>query len=340
MALRRKTAYKKKLGLPRAKEETPILDRPAAVRYPRDGFRILMTVLLILAVCEILWRLHADSVPKVFNVKISAHIPGQGQPYGSFSAWGIASIGRDKIVLADTGNNRLLLFDRQGRFLKAWGKKGTGPLEFHEPSGMASDDKGNAYVMDCWNGAIKGFNPEGREVLNLPLGNRGFFGPRGLGFDGQHFLVVDTGNNRVVLLSRNGDIAGSWGQLGSKPGEMRAPAAVAADGKGGCFVADSGNHRCQWMNRDGKPLKIFPYDGEVPAVAVDKEGRFYVATTADDGCVKAYDPRGGYLGDLRDQDGFGDYFQGVRWMGVSPDDTLLVSDGTDAYTFQLPAAHR
>lgn len=311
----------------------------AAGRNERYSWaRLLIAVLATLGVYEIARLIHHDPAPKDFQVQILSRISGDEKSCGPFSGWGIAPIGRDKICIADTGHNRLLVFDRKGGFLRSWGKLGQGPKEFHEPSGMASDDKGNAYVMDAWNGAIKGFDENGKPVLNLPLGNNGFFGPRGLAYDGKNFVIADTGNNRIVVLSPKGDIQAHWGGLGSGPGKFRGPLAVASDGKGDYFVADSGNNRTQWLDKAGKVVRTIPGGSTVPAIAVDQEGRVYVAggSSARQDRVEVYGPRGDDLGDLKDQDGFRDYFEGIRWMSISRDDVLMVSDGETAFAFQIP----
>ena len=41
-------------------------------------------------------------------------------------------------------------FDKNGKFLMAWGKKGMGPSEFDVPHTLAMDSKGRLYVGDRW----------------------------------------------------------------------------------------------------------------------------------------------------------------------------------------------
>ena len=42
------------------------------------------------------------------------------------------------------GNNRVLKFDKTGKFIKEWGKLGTGPGEFDQPHALAFDSQGPA----------------------------------------------------------------------------------------------------------------------------------------------------------------------------------------------------
>lgn len=305
----------------------------------KSVIRILLAVVVVVCGIEAYNMFQGTEVPKDFKVQPLLKVVGEEKPCGHFTAWGIAPIGKDKFVVTDQENCRLLIFDRQGNFLKAIGKRGTGPTQFQEPSGMAWDTNGNAYVMDTWNGAIKGFDEKGKEVMDLDLTKfKNFYGPRGVEYDGHEFIISDTGNHRVVLMTADGTIEAAWGaSAGSGPGQFKGPLAAAGDGKGNYYVADSDNDRLQWLDKDGKDVKIYKYAGSVWAVAVDQEGRFYVSTTENNGCVKVYSPKGGYLGDLKDTNGSADPFRGVRWISIGPDDTLMITVGTTASLFKIPA---
>jgi sugar lactone lactonase YvrE len=59
-------------------------------------------------------------------------------------------------------NTRVVHFGRDGKFVKAWGKKGTGPGEFDLPHGIGVDSKGRIYVADRSNGRIQVFEQSGK----------------------------------------------------------------------------------------------------------------------------------------------------------------------------------
>src|ERR1044071_3945303 len=52
------------------------------------------------------------------------------------------------IVVADTGNNRIAVFDGKGNFLSTFGNSGSGSGQFNSPMGVAADAAGNLYVAD------------------------------------------------------------------------------------------------------------------------------------------------------------------------------------------------
>lgn len=297
--------------------------------------RALIGIVLLIVLIEAVKMSTSVQTPKSMKAREILSVSGQGKSCGPFNSWGIAAVGKDKFIVADQEHNRLLLFDVQGKFIKGWGKHGLGPMEFQEPTGMCIDDKGNAYVMDTWNGTIKGFNDKGKEILVLPLGNNGFYGPRGVFFDENNFLVADSGGHRIVTITRDGTIVASWGGYGTEKGKLRGPNAVATDQKGHYFVADTDNRRIQIFDKNGISAKIIKYDGAVWAVAVDREGRFYVPNMDQNGCIKVYDATGKYIATLTDENGT--LVEPFRGLSISPNDVLMGVSGDTAVLFQLPA---
>jgi DNA-binding beta-propeller fold protein YncE len=58
-------------------------------------------------------------------------------------------------------NSRLILFDKTGKFIKQFGKKGTGLQgEFDQPHGLAFDSKGRLFVADRANNRIQILDPK------------------------------------------------------------------------------------------------------------------------------------------------------------------------------------
>ena len=58
-------------------------------------------------------------------------------------------------------NARIVKLSKDGRFIKAWGKKGSGPGEFDSPHGLAMDSTGRLFVADRSNSRIQIFDQEG-----------------------------------------------------------------------------------------------------------------------------------------------------------------------------------
>ncbi len=58
-------------------------------------------------------------------------------------------------------NNRIVKFDKDGRYLMEWGGKGTGPGEFDLPHTLVIDRRGRLLVGDRGNARIQLFNQDG-----------------------------------------------------------------------------------------------------------------------------------------------------------------------------------
>ena len=62
------------------------------------------------------------------------------------------------------GNARIVKFDRNGKFIKTWGRKGMGPGEFDLPHTLAFDSRGRLFVGDRQNNRLQIFDQEGRFI--------------------------------------------------------------------------------------------------------------------------------------------------------------------------------
>jgi hypothetical protein len=59
------------------------------------------------------------------------------------------------------GNNRVVHFDEQGKFVNAWGKMGVGPNDFSLPHAIEIDSQGRIYVADRNNVRVQVFDQTG-----------------------------------------------------------------------------------------------------------------------------------------------------------------------------------
>jgi len=68
----------------------------------------------------------------------------------------------DLYVSDGYGNNRVVVFDKNGKFIRAWGKLGQGRGEFSQPHSIVLDSKGRVYVADRNNSRIQVFDSKGK----------------------------------------------------------------------------------------------------------------------------------------------------------------------------------
>jgi len=57
---------------------------------------------------------------------------------------------------------RISKFTKDGKFVKSWGKLGSGPGEFRTPHGLAFDSRGRLFVADRGNVRLQIFDQEGK----------------------------------------------------------------------------------------------------------------------------------------------------------------------------------
>jgi DNA-binding beta-propeller fold protein YncE len=63
-----------------------------------------------------------------------------------------------------TSNDRIVKFDKNGKFLMTWGEHGKGQGEFDTPHGIALDSAGRVYVADRANNRVEVFDPNGKFI--------------------------------------------------------------------------------------------------------------------------------------------------------------------------------
>ena len=154
------------------------------------------------------------------------------------------------------GNSRVVKFDRDGSFLKAWGKYGTGPGEFNLPHSVVVDAQGNVYVGDRENQRIEIFDADGNFLKQWT----GIGYPYGLFITAdQHVWMIDGGYDRIVELDTNGKIIGALGEPGHAPGQLAWGHFLAIGGDEKIYVADVLNWRFQVYVPTGSTGKMAKY---------------------------------------------------------------------------------
>lgn len=167
----------------------------------------------------------------------------------------------DVFVSDGYGNRRVVHFDPQGKFVKAWGDYGSAPGQFVLPHMIVVDSRGVLYVADRNSGRIQLFDQQGRFLdswnnLIMPWGL--WMSPRDELWacgsspqwwrkDGQYPPPKD---QIFMRFSTDGGVQQLWtvptGRDGQEqPGELNWLHCIAADSQGNLYAGDIQGKRLQ-----------------------------------------------------------------------------------------------
>ncbi len=148
----------------------------------------------------------------------------------------------DIFVADGYGNSRVMKFDKNGKFIKSWGTRGSAPGDFHTPHSIAVDKQGRVYVADRENYRIQVFDSEGKHLAVWS----GIGSPWGLALSNDgHVFMSDGYNNRVLKLTMDGKVAGAFGSFGKTAGSLHYCHQIAVDASGAVYTAEILNWRAQ-----------------------------------------------------------------------------------------------
>lgn len=170
-------------------------------------------------------------------------VPGEAQFDG---ATDVATDAENNVYVVDSGNNAIQKFKIDTActspmksvapgvcFVTKWGSRGSASGLFETPLSIAVDSKNRVlYVTDKLNHRLQKFDLNG--VFRLAWGSK-----------------CDLSRGTPTANCRDPDDGGPL-QVGD--GQFHEPTAVAVDGAGNVYVADSGNHRIQKFDPNGKFL--------------------------------------------------------------------------------------
>jgi sugar lactone lactonase YvrE len=149
-------------------------------------------------------------------------------------------------------NARIVKFNKEGKFIKTWGKKGSGPGEFDTPHALAMDSRGRLFVGDRNNNRIQIFDQDGNYIDQWAQFSR----PSGVYIDRNDIIYVADSESESVSKNHDGwkrgirvgkATDGSLMALIPDPVEKAtgssAAEGVAADAAGNIYGAEVGPRR-------------------------------------------------------------------------------------------------
>jgi DNA-binding beta-propeller fold protein YncE len=182
------------------------------------------------------------------------------------NAWWFGSRGTmySPTSMAVTANGTIFVVDNSSTvqvfgpdrtFLTAWG----GPGAFWALTDVEVDPHGDVWVVDAGSQQVIRYHPDdstySRMTETLRLGADGTLGsPVSIAFDADdNVYVADQGLQRILKLTRDGDIITMWGSYGTDDGQFQTVNQVAVSGNS-VYVLEygwAGTLRLHQFDRDG-----------------------------------------------------------------------------------------
>lgn len=182
---------------------------------------------------------------------------------------------RNRLILPDLKENKIVVTDLDGNHLLSFGKRGDADGEFNLPQGVSVEKDGTIVVADSFNARIQRFTPQGE--FKSKFGRRGD-GPgefaiiKGVAVDSEdHIYITDGKLNLFSIFSNNGDfllnIGGTFASTaGAKMaiGGFLVPQGIYIDQNDRIYIVDQMNRRFQvyqYLNdqyRAQFPVQVMP----------------------------------------------------------------------------------
>ncbi|HTT80296.1 MAG TPA: 6-bladed beta-propeller [Stellaceae bacterium] len=220
-------------------------------------------------------------------------LPG-GEQFGLVSR--VAADGRDRIYVFQRKDPPVVVFDRAGTYLGAWGAG-----EVSDPHGLKIVGD-TVYTTDRSDSVAKSFTLDGK--VTLALGTRGRHADTGRVENwlveraagpfnhptemiphpnGDIYVTDGYRNARVHRFAADGSLKTSWGAPGHGPGQFHLPHSIAIDAEGRLLVADRANRRIQIFTPEGRYVGEWTGMGGPNDITSGPDGNYYIAEQEADG---------------------------------------------------------
>ena len=139
-------------------------------------------------------------------------------------------------------NSRVVKFDKDGRYLMAWGEKGRGRGQFNLPHAIETDKNRRVYVADRSNERIQIFDEHGKYLDEWPnIRHANYI----MITADQHLWAADGVTDKFLQYDLNGKLLSSWGTHGIFPGAVWGVHQFSVDSEGNLYAAEAWGGRTQ-----------------------------------------------------------------------------------------------
>ena len=207
---------------------------------------------------------------------------------------GLGVDSRDRLFMLTREQAQVLIYNRDGSFVGAWGEGFFTP----RTHGLTIGPDDAVYIVDEGSQVVYKFTPggellltigtkgvasdtgyDGRSLESIVRGGPPFNRPTNVAVaaNGDLYVSDGYGNARVHRFTAGGELIQSWGEPGNGPGQFNLSHGVAVAPDGRVFVADRENDRVQIFSPDGAYLEEWRQVQRPTNVEFGAGGRVYVS---------------------------------------------------------------
>ena len=199
----------------------------------------------------------------------------------------------DNIYVADSERGLVVVFDRNGAFLRYIGNF-RGEPQYARPTGLAIDrETQRIYLADTPRNMIFVMNLDGFVLKRIGRARDGsgygeFEEPTDIATNHEHVFVLDARGTRVRVLSRSGNLLGSFPVPHGPDPDMNRDNGLGTDRDGNVYVSSFHGSMIRVFRHNGQPLSAFGQPGHsagefvcLHGLWIDRDNRLYVADSGN-----------------------------------------------------------
>lgn len=266
--------------------------------------RIITSSLLFLFLTTVL-------TPDVYGIRLT-HVEHLFNITNNFSQPSDVSVSQKGLIyVVDGVNNKIKVFDQNGKFKFSYGRKGALEGRFQFPMGIDVDSSGKVYVADSGNHRVQVFSHDGRYIkqIHIPQTESRQADPTDVAVDEStgRLYVADNDNHYILAYDLSTlELLKTLGSPGAEEREFRYPFLMTLDKESYLYIVDVINTRVQVFNQDGLFVTVIGGWGvekghffRPKGVAVDSQNRIYISDSYM-GVIQVFESNGDFHSALGD----------------------------------------